>query len=245
MLLHCERCGAQVHEGIDSDPAAACGACVAAPEGGQAAAQPPPPASRALALSCATVPQPEGITVFKGASFAAAPWGYRDAPTRAGVLTLERRWGSLQYAFLGLFSLIWNGCLILLYGDALREGRIFDVPFPLLHVIAGIWMTYTSLAGLLNRTRVRVTDAAIEISHGPVPWPGNRRLPADDVKRLFCEERGGERGTKTYALSALRGDDTTLRLLTLPSPDQALFIEQCVGRRLGLADGAGGGEYGG
>ncbi len=246
MRLDCKQCGARIRaEDVDLGRVLAkCRACDAVFDFGNCVAR---PAAAATTSRRPPVPAPARVTAHEEPAPGPPEHGaYRGAPARRGALTIERRWFSPHYLFLALFCLVWDSFLFSWYGMALRaEGPIvwLVVLFPLLHVAAGVGLTYSTLAGFFNRTVLRVTDAELDIRHGPLPWPGNRRVAAGDLKQLFCEERVGNKGSKSYHLSALRGDGSKLRLLTLPAPDQALFIEQRVEERLGIADVEVGGEY--
>jgi hypothetical protein len=250
MQIDCTQCGARVRaEDVNLDRLLAkCRACDAVFEFGDRLAPGPAPAeSRALARRRAPVPKPERIMVREeGGAGTLEPGAYRDAPARGGALVIERRWYSPIYLFMAFFCVFWDGFLAFWYSIALgSNGPIVWLPvlFPILHVAAGVGLTYSTIAGFFNRTVLRVSDAGLEVRHGPLPWYGNRRIAADDLTQLFCEEVVGSKGSKNYYLSALRGDGSKLRLLTVPSPDQALFIEQRVEERLGIADAEVGGEY--
>jgi hypothetical protein len=140
----------------------------------------------------------------------------------------------------------WDGFLINLYSN-LRGGATLAALFPLLHVAVGLGLTYSTLCGFVNRTHIIVTGDSLRVSHGPLPWWGNRTIPADELAQLYCEERikSGRNGqSATYYLNALLKDGRKVKLLSgLPEPDQALFIEQRVEERMGIVDVEVGGEY--
>lgn len=127
-----------------------------------------------------------------------------------------------------------------------------DVPwfvrlFPLGHVVAGIGITYYTLALLFNSTRVEATHGAITVSHGPLPWAGWRELVAGRVAQLYCKEviHRGKNGVSTsYEVWALLDDGTHTRLAAAGmDPEQALYIEQQVEALLDLKDRPMPGEY--
>src|SRR5262249_20227192 len=70
--------------------------------------------------------------------------------------------------------LLWNSFLVGWYWSALRtpETRImwFAVVWCLPHVAIGLLLVYATLAGLLNRTVIKVTSEFLTVWHGPVPW---------------------------------------------------------------------------
>lgn len=156
-------------------------------------------------------------------------------------LTLIRRWWSPKYIFFAVFCLMWNGFLVVWYGLALSSD---DAPwmmlvFPLLHVAAGVWLSYFTLAGFMNRTKIRITQGRLHIQHGPLPWPGNRDEDSSRFEQLFCTEevRRTKNGTTTqYILRAKVRGDGAQKLLTLDDKDQALFLEQRIEAALQITD---------
>ncbi|MEM9490057.1 MAG: hypothetical protein AAGC55_12995, partial [Myxococcota bacterium] len=53
--------------------------------------------------------------------------------------------------------------------------------------IAAIFFVYWSVATLCNRTRLTVRDEALTVVHGPIPWPGKRRIAATQIVQIYCE----------------------------------------------------------
>ncbi|MFT3775506.1 MAG: hypothetical protein QM820_59925 [Minicystis sp.] len=191
------------------------------------------------------VPVPASITVVEDPAPLDEP-GYRDAPHGGGAVTIVRRWRTVAAAGTALFCVFWNGFLVFWYRITADAPLIFRL-FPLIHVTVGVVMTYRTLAALLNTTRITITDDAVTIRHGPVPWPGNRRIPSADLEQLFVEEQVTQQkngASRSYHLSAVMKDGAKQRLLSgLPEPDQALFLEQRIEERLRIADTEVGGEY--
>lgn len=157
------------------------------------------------------------------------------------------RWfNPIIHLFMAFFCVIWDGFLIVWYGLAIGSGAAGDevpivaVLFPLGHVAAGIFITYITVAGFLNRTRVQVSRDQLVIRHGPLPWPGNKELAGRQLTQLFGEEviRRGKNGvTVTYDLVAVNRESRKVKLLTgLTERDQVLYLEQALERRLGIED---------
>jgi hypothetical protein len=71
-------------------------------------------------------------------------------------------------------------------------------------------------------------------------------MPVEDVAQLFCQEvptRNRNDSSATFTVVALMKSGETVKLLSgLPSADQALYIEQAIESRLGIADVPVGGE---
>lgn len=173
-------------------------------------------------------------------------------------LRFTYRWFGLQFLFFAFFCVIWNGFLFFWYSTAttgvdwsagaggLKSDQLMTLLFPIGHVAVGIGLTYFTLCGFLNRTTVNVSPREISVRHGPLPWFGNRTVPALQVAQIFREEivRQGKNGTYTrYQLSAALKDNRKLKLLSgLDTPDLALYLEQEIERHLGIRDQAVAGE---
>ncbi|MCA9550043.1 MAG: hypothetical protein KC933_08415 [Myxococcales bacterium] len=158
-----------------------------------------------------------------------------------GELTLLRRWFSWKYAFLAVFCLFWNGFLVVWYTLALsaEETPVLMLVFPILHVAAGVGLSYYTLAGFLNQTEFRVGQGRLRLRHGPIPWPGARDMDAGKLKQLYCTEevsRSRNGTTITYMLRANLRDGDSIKLARLDTRDQALFIEQRIEATLGIKD---------
>src|SRR5262249_8143770 len=137
------------------------------------------------------------------------------------------------------FCLLWNSFLVGWYWSALRtpETRImwFAALWCIPHVAVGLLLLYATLAGLLNRTVIKVTSEFLSVWHGPVPWFGNRSLRIDDLERLYCAEDTEpeqRRRSYLYGVHALTKGASKVDLLTGLDCAQALFIKQALERRL-------------
>jgi hypothetical protein len=197
------------------------------------------------------VPMPEGITIVEDEGGDPSPGDYREAPARPGRLVISRSWFNNQLFFMLFFCIAWDAFLVFWYSTATRGPSSFSIiaiVFPIAHVAVGVGLTYRTLAGFLNKTWITVTPEALTIRHKPLPWRGNRTIPASELEQLYCEEsvsndKDGS-SSRTYKLSAWLKDGRKLELLaSLPSPDQALFLEQRIEDRLGIVDAPVGGEY--
>jgi len=163
------------------------------------------------------------------------------------------RWfNPLTHLFLLFFCVAWDGFLLFWYGIAFTVGEeagpasLIMVLFPIAHVAVGVGLTYYTLAGFINRTRVEVSRNHLTIRHGPLPWKGNQDLPGRQLTQLYGEEvvsRGKNGVTVTYDLLALDREGRKVKLLTgLTDKDQVLYLEQTMERRLGIEDAAVAGE---
>jgi hypothetical protein len=198
------------------------------------------------------VARPADIRVFE-ASGGGREGGYRGAFSSSGELVIERTWRTAQVYPLAAFCLFWEGFLVLWYTrPGLGPGGTL---FPLLHLAAGAYLTYSLLAQIFNRTVIRATTREISVRHGPLPWAGNKVVATRDVGQLYCESvassKSGfvsrsKRREATFRVSAVLRDGSKLPLVGgLPEPDQALFIERRLEEHLDIDDAPVAGELGG
>jgi hypothetical protein len=164
------------------------------------------------------------------------------------VLRISNRWIWCKFIGPAMMCLAWNGFVVFGYWCALRTGgRIMWLPIIVLipHAGIGVLLVYATLAGLLNRTVIKVTSEFLTVRNGPVPWWGNRRLPIDELERLYCEkdtdpEKQG--WTYVYGVHALTKAASKVDLVTELERAQALFIKQELDRWLNSEDHGVGGE---
>jgi hypothetical protein len=172
---------------------------------------------------------------------------YRTNAATHPHVVLERRWFTPALIFMVFFCLFWDGFLVVWYGAVLSgKGHPSAVMalFPLIHVSVGIFITYTTLCGFVNRTRIAVENGVLSVRHGPLPWRGNRDIPLSNLAQLFCREQVGSKGSRSYSLNALLKEGDSVPLIkSLNEPDQALYIEQLLEKRLGIVDVPVAGEY--
>jgi DNA-directed RNA polymerase subunit RPC12/RpoP len=163
-------------------------------------------------------------------------------------LRLVRRWFSWKYIPLVFFCIAWDSFLLFWYSIAFSTNSPWImIVFPIAHVAVGIGLTYSTLAGLINRTVVEVTPKFIEIWHEPLPWLGEGRYPTSQVTQLYSTEqinRGNDTVTRQYLLHAITQDGRQINLISnLESPDVALFIEQRIESWLKISDQPVAGEF--
>lgn len=128
---------------------------------------------------------------------------------------------------------------------------------PLLFVLSA-GLVYYAAVRVFNKHRIRVDAGRLQVTQGPLPWLGVRKLDSKDVKQLFATERetrieSGNRGNsgnrknrvrKYYRLSANTHTNGRVTILNgLDDPLQALWLEQEIERVLGIRDEQVSGEY--
>ena len=163
----------------------------------------------------------------------AAPQGI-NLEQRGNRLTIVCRWLRPAYLFLAFFCLIWNVLLVIWFVLAFRESTpIFYKIVSLFLTVAGIGITYLTIAGLLNRTKISIDTERLMVRRGPIPWPGSRDVDIIEVERVECRERviqgrkGGQQFTVGYRYSVIvhLRDGIEVKLVSrLTIRDQAQFI---------------------
>jgi hypothetical protein len=156
-------------------------------------------------------------------------------------LNIVYRWWSFKYLFLVIFCIAWDSFLIFWYSMVSQGAPWIMILFPIGHVAVGVGLTYYTIAGFINSTFITINQQWLTVTHGPLPWLGNKRIDRTQVGQLYAEEtrnqstRGGT--SFQYILNVVLQDNTKIKLLAgLSSPDAALFIEQAIEKYLRIED---------
>lgn len=153
-------------------------------------------------------------------------------------LVITRRWFTKMAFGLLVFCVIWDGMMVLFITLGLRDGNF---PWPiLLHLAAGIFITYWMLTSFVNSTEISVNDQTLTVRHFPLPWPGNMSIPVATIDQLYCTHATTQRNSSNsqyFAVNLLQKDGKAVVLATnIEQPAQARYIEQEIERRLGIVD---------
>jgi hypothetical protein len=96
------------------------------------------------------------------------------------------------------------------------------------------------LAGFFNRTWLEINPQELCIWHGPLPWPGEKRIPISQLKQLYSKsviKKSSESSSTIFELHCITRDGHTQKLLSnLDSVETALFLEQQIERWLRIDD---------
>ena len=158
---------------------------------------------------------------------------------QADRMELSWRWFSLKYLPLAFFCVAWDGFLCFWYSMAFSTGAPWImIVFPIAHLAVGVGLTYTTLAGFLNRSYVVIDKDNFSVSHSPLPWLGNLRVPVSQVKQLYCKEKSGKQNSgPTYQLSVILKDGRKKDLLSnLDSPEIGFYMEHQIENWLEIQD---------
>lgn len=157
-------------------------------------------------------------------------------------LVITRRWFSCGIIPLIPFCIIWDGFIAFFYsmiGLGVAQGKIpwFILLFPSLHAAVGVYLTYTLLTGLFNRSEFRVNARTLAVKHYPFWWPGARTIDVSTIDQLYCDIVYGNRGSRSYKLGVQLKDGSRIDLVkNLNQPNEARYLEQEIEKRLGIAD---------
>jgi hypothetical protein len=157
----------------------------------------------------------------------------------SATLRIRWKWPRIAALPLAIFSVAWDGFLVSWYSGVQTNGSpdLFMLLFPIGHVAVGLVLPYVALGCLLNSTLVEVGDGVLNVTHRPLPFPGQRTLSAADVRQLFCVERHGRKGAVTFDVMAQLASDRETKLVSgLSSDREARFIEQRIESHLGLVN---------
>ena len=101
------------------------------------------------------------------------------------------------------------------------------IVFPIGHVAVGVGLTYSVIAGFLNKTHIFADQHTVIVNHRPVPWLGNKEMNAKDINRLSLQRAASQnssgRGYESFNVMAdVNGEET--KLLGGLQPSEARYI---------------------
>ncbi|MFK7936995.1 MAG: hypothetical protein AB8G22_26000 [Saprospiraceae bacterium] len=162
-------------------------------------------------------------------------------------LQISWRWYTPMYYFTAFFSLIWMGFLAFFYylmlagGITDSEFGYVTLLFPIIHVVAGIGITYWTICGFVNTTTVVIDVYDIMVNHHPLPWPGGKVvIDKKTVEQLYVTEkvnRGKNNTSVTYRVHAiLKSGKSKVLLKGITDKDEAQFLERKMEKFLRIED---------
>ncbi len=160
-------------------------------------------------------------------------------------------WMTTATYFLAFFAVFWNSFLLFWYGSAFATGApMLFFLFPLLHVLAGIAITYFAITNFFNKTKIDLIGDQLTIKHGPIPWfKGDQEVNINDIQQFYVKEiskKNDDTVSFNYGVWAMMRNGTRLDLtkgVNMES-DYALIVEQKLENYLGIQDQPVKGAYG-
>lgn len=162
-------------------------------------------------------------------------------------LVIEHRWfnGCLTIFLSLILVFVLAGMLLpdgpYGYGRHRRSTDPFVKQYNLIVLPAlALSLLYLLLAVLLNRTVITVTRKGLDVRHRPLPWLGNRFIPAAEIRQIFVNiQLRGLRKRRSVSLCALtRSGEVTLigsSMFTGPL-ELLLYYERQIESWLGIED---------
>jgi hypothetical protein len=153
-------------------------------------------------------------------------------------------WRSIVLLFLVIWCFMWDGAMLVVLGGALAQGQGEALLFSSMHIAAGLAMTYYTLAVALNHTEIRLQGGELRVSHGPLPWWGERTLSRKAIEQVYVIEDRGSKGSRTYSVHARLSPGHPVRLVHgLASAGRARFLEGWLEKKLEITDVPVSGEH--
>jgi hypothetical protein len=150
------------------------------------------------------------------------------------------RWFGRRYLDLLFVILSWNVFMVVWYRVVVARGQWSLEAFVALCGAVNAGLLYGLAAGLVNSTSIRAWRGRLEVRHGPLPWPGNRVLPPQQIGGLYTRERVARSkfGTRiTYEVRAELREGKDVRLVGgMPREEQARFVQQQIEAACNLAE---------
>jgi hypothetical protein len=157
---------------------------------------------------------------------------------RPDVLSWSRPWSSpVLRVLVVVMYLLTVGAAASVLSHMADPGTTLSRDLRITATVAG-WVfvvaaTWGALAGVVNRTTLRLSDGWLTVTHHPLPWPGGRRFrPADIEAVTVHEDRSSEEdGPDVVSDSVLvRVQGTFARTLVegLSERSEAEYIRQRV-----------------
>ena len=160
-----------------------------------------------------------------------------DVLQQGDAVIIRRSWRTLAALPIFIFLIPWFGFLGFWYYHAftMKHAPLVMFLFPLIHLAAGLGLAYFAAASLINSTNITISTSSVKCETGPLPWRGNRSLPAEVIRGLVVRERSGNKGSVRYAIMYIdAANKEHSLLLPLSRRKQADFIAASIRELLGL-----------
>lgn len=111
----------------------------------------------------------------------------------------------------------------------------------------GLFLAYTALGGLVNKTVVTVNSISVCSWATPLPFGLKKTIQSTQIEQVYCTSKttGKNNQETVYQVRVILKDKRNLPLVTrLPEKEHAIFIESEIESYLGIKDVAVKGEVG-
>ena len=169
----------------------------------------------------------EDLLDFKG-RVPARPKSLTKETGPGGELYIRKRWFTPALFGLLFFCIAWDSFLVFWYTMAFTDENApwIMVIFPIAHVAVGVGLTYSVIAGFLNKTHLFADRHTVIVSHRPLPWFGNREADAHGIKSISLQRSASgdsDRPSLKYKLLA-NNDGEEIELLGSLDRSEARYI---------------------
>jgi len=175
-------------------------------------------------MQSSTLPIPEGLDIIQ-------------TPQTA---IIRRTWFSHMVWLLLFFCIFWDGFLLFWYSGVLSHAErpgASQLPlllFPLFHLAIGVGLTYLVVCTFVNKTDIILGDGTLAVKIHPLPWPGNKSLPASAMTKFLVREhftRSENSTSISYRVHYVDVTNREQRLVTgLKTREQADYIATSLAR---------------
>ena len=156
--------------------------------------------------------------------------------TADGTLTITRRWSTSDSGTLFPMGIFANILLVVAIYNAIAKGDSAMLGFAFGLAPVSVGLSYIVLAGFINHTTVTASKKELKTAHAPLLWFGNKTIPREFVHQVYTKEV--ERNNHVSYNVEIVGDYHIRVPLVkgLSSSEQAVFVEQQIGRHLAIGD---------
>lgn len=154
-------------------------------------------------------------------------------------MKISWRWLNRHGLFLAFFAIAWDAFLVNWFA---ASTPIFFKIFAIAHVAAGVGLTYTAIAYLLNTTTVSLTKDRLRVWHWPLPWLPAPTIKTSNIEQFYVVEElkkdsDGDFAGCSYHLNLVTKDNVKRKIVTnFDEVEPALFLEQTFEQMLGIKD---------
>jgi len=101
------------------------------------------------------------------------------------------------------FAFVWNYMHREGWMD-LFAGTLPEFPFPAFFMGVGVFLLYTGLATLLNKTTIHANSQSLRVKHFPVPYYRTRLHKAANIQQLFVSRAQKSSKNRTWHVPVLQ-----------------------------------------
>lgn len=157
------------------------------------------------------------------------------------------RWYEGVYWFVLIFCIAWNGITAHILMEAYVRGTLgFSILATCGHSLAGVFLAWLAICGLLNRTRIELRGGRLTVCTRPLPPRRALQIDATDVIQFYCRKSEGMVASVVsgFELVAVRADGLPLHVFShFAKLEELRYIERVLEQRLGIQDRRVEGEY--